>query len=184
MGRCPPGLWGGQGRGGGRGAGCRGPGGGCLSPAQPQQGRLAAALLPGMGREGPADMFTCRLGPVCRGKACRPRVRGTAGPLHAARLRLREQTRLHVSLWLCSTGALGCASASAVLPPWWVGTHVLSLPCCRAHFSARWGTRVLCVGAKRRASDKCQKRKEQRSRWLSPQSWAGQEAGVSLWLGP
>lgn len=65
-----------------------------------------------------------------------------------------------------------------------VGTHVLSLPCHRAHFSARLGTRVLCVGAKRRASDKCQKRREQRSWWLSPQSWARQEAGVNLWLGP
>lgn len=47
-----------------------------------------------------------------------------------------------------------CLSQHHVTPlaPRWVP---MSCPC----HAARWGRRVLCVGAKRRASDKCQKKK-------------------------
>lgn len=44
------------------------------------------------------------------------------------------------------------------VPCYPLGTLVLSLLCCRAHFSASLATRMFCVGAKQRASDKCQKK--------------------------
>lgn len=70
-------------------------------------------------------MFTCHLGPVCRGKAFWPHMLGTARHLHAAHLCLWKQARLQVSLQLCSAS-----------------TRVMrSCPCCtvRAHVSANLG---------------------------------------------
>uniref|UniRef100_A0A8C3KTR4 Solute carrier family 26 member 6 n=1 Tax=Calidris pygmaea TaxID=425635 RepID=A0A8C3KTR4_9CHAR len=80
---------------------------------------MAGSLPPfsqGWRGKGPADVFTCHLGPARRGKACQPQVPGTAGLLPAAHPCLREQSRLHVTLRLRSTGALACSLLLRFLP--------------------------------------------------------------------